>query len=252
MPGTGKITEDIEDVDMKAFLLSAGLGTRLRPLTDTVPKCLVPIKGKPLLTYWIELFERHSITDVLINTHYLHAQVHDYIKQHNISRKNPHIREFYEPELLGSGGTVSANRDFVVDEEFFFICYADNLTNIDLTAMLNFHIKHNSPFTMALFRAANPSQCGIVDLDKDNRIIKFEEKPQNPKSNLANAGLYIAGNNLFEKFPHRSFIDFGKDIIPLLAGNMYGWETSDYLIDIGTPNNYKKAQEDIKWIIQRI
>jgi len=236
---------------MKAFLLAAGLGTRLRPLTDSVPKCLVQIDGKPLLDYWMDLYSLHNVSEVLINTHYMHAQVHEYIYDRNLSGKLPYITEYYESELLGSAGTVAANRDFILNDEAFYICYADNLTNIDLTHMLKFHQAHTASFTMALFRSNNPSQCGIAALDKDDRIARFEEKPLEPESNLANAGVYIADRSLFDLLPPGRFLDFGKDIIPTLVGKMYGWESHDYLLDIGTPENYRKAQEDAKWIIRK-
>ena len=233
---------------MKAFLLAAGFGTRLRPLTDTTPKCLVPIAGKPLLEYWLELFRRHGIAEVLLNTHYLREQVRDFVDRHNRKGLLPRITEFYEPELLGSGGTVAANREFVAGEDSFFICYADNLTNMDLSGMQLFHKENGALLTMALFRAGNPSQCGIARLDEADRIIAFEEKPQCPRSNLANAGVDIAGPELFSYFPDRTFSDFGKDVLPKLVGRMAGWETRDYLLDVGSPANYQKAQEDVQWI----
>ena len=127
---------------MKAFLMAAGLGTRLRPITNTIPKCMVPIQGKPLLAWWMDLFEKHGVSDVLINTHYLPESVRKFIDLYN---KNPehHTKmiESYEPILLGSAGTLRKNRDFVVGENSFLICYADNLTNADLTALAAFHKK---------------------------------------------------------------------------------------------------------------
>lgn len=236
---------------MKAFLLAAGLGTRLRPLTDNVPKCLIPIVGRPLLDYWIDLFARYNVSEVLINTHYLREQVRQYIYDHNLSGRSPQITEYYEPELLGSAGTVAANRSFVANDKVFYICYADNLTNIDLMRMLEFHHCHSASFTMALFHSKRPSQCGIAVLDADDRIIQFEEKPLEPESDLANAGIYIADQRLFDLLPAGRFLDFGKDIIPALVGKMYGWKMQDYLLDIGSPENYRKAQEDAKWIIQK-
>lgn len=179
---------------MKAFLLAAGLGTRLRPLTNTTPKCLVPIDNKPLLQYWVELFEKHNIDEVCINLHYLPEQVVEFINNCN---SNIHWRLSYEPELLGSGGTIFNNKDFIVDDEPFFICYADNLTNIDLSKMLEYHNSKNSVFTMALFESSNPHECGIVSLNEDGYITSFEEKPLYPKGNLANAGIYLANSKIF-------------------------------------------------------
>ena len=229
---------------MKAFLLAAGLGTRLRPLTDTVPKCLVPIKGRPLLGWWLELLAKHKIDEVIINTHYLSEQVSEYIALHNSGGKSPRAIEFYEPKLLGSGGTVKANQDFVKDEECFLICYADNLTDIDLTAIIESHKKNEAKLTMALFRSPNPEQCGIARMDPEGRIIGFEEKPEKPKSNLANGGVYVADADIFEAIPDSKFSDFGKDVLPKLVGDMYGWETKSFILDIGTPENYKKAQKE--------
>ena len=234
---------------MKAFLLAAGFGTRLMPLTKTIPKCLVPICGKPLLQWWIELFEKHGITDVLINTHYLREPVAEFIKQNN--RKGGVIlHEAYEPTLLGSGGTIRDNIDFVENDGSFMVCYADNLTNTDLSEFQAFHAAHDGTLSMALFHTNLPKQCGIAALDDANRIIEFTEKPEHPKSNLANAGIYIANKDVFEDLENKTPLDFGKDVLPLLVGHMYGWEDKDYLIDIGTMENYQKAQEE--WaMIQR-
>lgn len=229
---------------MKAFLLAAGFGTRLRPLTDTTPKCLVPIQGTPLLEWWLRLFEKHGITEVLINTHYLYEQVRDYIEKHNRADNKVKLVEAYEPELLGSGGTVRANFDFVKDESEFFICYADNLTNINLTEMLQFHKEKQGLLTMGLFRANHPEQCGIAELDENYKITSFIEKPEHPKGDLANCGVYIAKPEIISRFPKREFLDFGKDVLPELINDMYGWETKDYLVDIGTPENYKRVQEE--------
>lgn len=231
---------------MKAFLLAAGLGSRLRPLTDTTPKCLVPIDGKPLLDYWMRLFEKHGVDEVFINTHYLHEQVEAYVAAHNADSKKPYLTFAYEPELLGSGGTVRKNRDFIGHDETFLICYADNLTNADLSAMIDFHRKSGSVLTMALFRADNPRECGIAALDEAGKIVEFTEKPAQPKSNLANAGIYVAEKEVFDYIPQTDFSDFGKDVLPKLTGQMNGFALSDYLLDIGTPEKYARAQEDSK------
>lgn len=229
---------------MKAFLLAAGYGTRLRPLTNTVPKCLVPICGKPLLQWWVELFKLHGITDVLINTHYLREPVAEFIKENN-KKGNVILHEAYEPELLGSGGTIRDNRQFIGEDESFMVCYADNLTNTDLAAFQRFHQNHNGILSMALFHTNLAKQCGIAALDEQKRIIEFVEKPDKPKSNLANAGMYIANKEMFSYLWYKASLDFGKDVLPKLVGNMYGWEDKDYLIDIGTMENYQKAQ--IEW-----
>ena len=126
------------------------------------------------------------------------------------------------------------------------ICYADNLTDIDLREMMAFHHSHNGILTMALFHTNSPRQCGIATLDETKRITAFEEKPLQPKSDLANAGIYMADRALFQYLPNGSFLDFGQDILPKLVGTMYGYEISDYLIDIGTGENLNKARREWK------
>lgn len=235
---------------MKAYLLAAGYGTRLRPLTNTIPKCMVPIKGRPLLSWWMELFEKHGINEVLINTHYLREPVREFIKQYNKQHSDMRLYETYENELLGSGGTVAKNKEFVRGEDSFLICYADNITKANLSDMIKVHANHPGCLTMGLFHTNNPRGCGIAALDNENKIIEFIEKPDEPQSDLANAGIYVADNRIFEYIPavtpDKPLIDFGKEVLPNLIGNMYGYEIKEYLLDIGTPENYKKAQEEWK------
>lgn len=235
---------------MKAYLLAAGLGTRLRPLTDTVPKCLVPICGKPLLQWWMELFDKHGISEVLINTHYLPEPVREFIEENNKSFPVK-LYESYENELVGSGGTVRNNKNFVSEEEDFLIAYADNLTNINLSKLIQFHKTQGCMLTMALFHTNKPKECGIATLDENKKIIEFIEKPKVPKSDLANTGVYVCKKEIFTVMPENGFLDFGKDVLPKLVGLMYGWENKDYLIDIGTIDNYNKAQKEWADILKK-
>ncbi len=226
---------------MRAFLLAAGMGTRLRPLTDRVPKCLVSIAGRPLLGWWIDLMERHGIDQVLINTHHLSEMVERYVREQNTKVK---FVIFREPKLLGSAGTLRANREFVVDQKDFFIFYADNLTNYNLSDFLTTHRRSRSIFSMALFRANNIRSCGIAQIDSNGIITGFEEKPAQPKSNLANAGLYITEPSILDLIPEKECADIGFDLLPLLTGKMKGWIGQGYLRDIGTMENLKKAEEE--------
>lgn len=225
---------------MKAFLLAAGLGTRLRPLTDTVPKCLVPINGRPLLSYWMTLLARHGITDVAINTHHLPAAVQVFAA----TVTTPTITLFHEPELLGSAGTIRANRDWVADGEPFLVAYADDLTNADLTALLAVHARRRPILTMGLFHTPEPTRCGIAELDGDEddaAIVTFEEKPAQPKSNLANAGIYVTDARLIERVPEGT-ADFGHHVLPSLIGEMRAHLLRGQLIDVGTWPSYERAQ----------
>jgi mannose-1-phosphate guanylyltransferase len=235
---------------MKVFLLAAGLGTRLRPLTDKIPKCLVPINGKPLLLIWLELCQHHGITEVLINTHHLAEQVNEFIENHKSKFQFLTIRQTHEPVLLGSAGTLIANRKFVKNESLFFILYVDNLTNANLTELIKFHRSHGDLFTMGLFRTDNPTSCGIAELDGNGKIISFEEKPRRPKTDFAAAGVYVASSKIFNFFNNKQREDFnrpldlGFHILPKLIGHMYGYLIKDYLIDIGDMESYRRAQRE--------
>jgi mannose-1-phosphate guanylyltransferase len=233
---------------MKAFLLAAGRGTRLKPYTDAHPKCMIPIHGVPLLRIWIDLFERHGIGEVLINTHHHAEQVHGYLSEIQPCTRVV-LQSVYEPRLLGSAGTIWQNRSFVADQDDFIIAYADNLTNLDLTKMIDFHRNFHSMggvLTMGLMRAPDPTACGIVTLDTNGRIVDFVEKPRHPQSDLANGGIYIAAREIFDAFSEAQrramdVFDLGHHLLPLLAGKMYGYEIGAYLKDIGTPQAYQTA-----------
>jgi mannose-1-phosphate guanylyltransferase len=225
---------------LKAFLLAAGLGTRLRPLTDRIPKCLVPICGKPLLQIWFEMLQKHGVDEVLVNTHYLADQVQEFVANHKFDRLK--VTLFYEAELLGSAGTVAANRDFVGDDPEFLVIYADNLTDFDLSAFIKFHRTKGASFSMALFESPEPTECGIASLDENSQIIEFEEKPAEPKSAWANAGLYIGNQSVLDLIPEKPVCDFGYDVLPLLVGKMYGFRFSGFYCDTGTPERLERAR----------
>ncbi len=236
---------------MKAFLLAAGKGARLKPYTDHNPKCLIPIYGRPLLEIWFDLLVRNGITEVLVNTHHQAKKVAQFIEKKR-SGTQLKILSSYERELLGSAGTLLANRDFVADSNDFIIAYADNLTDIDLVSMIDFHRKCKSRgnvLTMGLFHAPDPRACGIALLDEDKRIIDFREKPQNPMSNMANSGIYVASQNVFDFFPkwekRRDIVfDLGLHVLPALIGKMHGYKIREYLRDIGTIESYNRALEE--------
>jgi NDP-sugar pyrophosphorylase family protein len=175
---------------VKALLLAGGLGTRLRPLTDTIPKCLVEIAGRPLLEYWIDRLVEAGIVEARINTHAHAERVRSYLSREDVQDR-VRLVEAHEPELLGSAGTVAANSDLADGADLIVIIYADNLSDIHLRSMIEYHRSHDDPFTMALFHAPRPEACGIAQMDRDGRIQAFIEKPKEPVGDLANAGLYV-------------------------------------------------------------
>lgn len=227
---------------MKAFLLAAGEGTRLRPLTSNIPKCLVPIQGKPLLGIWLEWCAAYGIDQILLNSHAHSQRVQEYVATY---RGPIRITLTYEPELLGSAGTLVRNRDFVVSEPEFAILYADVLTSCRFDRLLEFHRMRRAPVTVGTYRVANPSQCGILTTDESGRVIDFVEKPEAPKSDTAFSGILVGGPALVGCLPERVPSDIGFDVLPHLTGRMFAYPIEEFLLDIGTLEKYERAQ--LEW-----
>jgi len=228
---------------VKALLLAGGLGTRLRPLTETIPKCLIPIAGRPLLDYWVQYLAEAGIVEARINTHAHAERVRDYIESVNASGRL-RLVEAHEPELLGSAGTVAANAELADGAETVVILYADNLSDLDLRPLLAYHRRHGDPLTMVLFRAPDPRACGIVELDAQDRIVSFVEKPERPKSDLANAGLYVLDAAAYRAIAAMRAFDLGFDVLPQFVGRMRGWVWGGYFRDVGTHQALEQARHD--------
>ena len=226
---------------MKAFILAAGSGTRLRPLTDAVPKCLVPIAGVPMLQIWFEICRSAGITDVLINLHAHAEQVRAFISTH---AGDLNVTLFEEPVLLGSAGTLRANRNWLGDDPEFWVLYGDVLTDLDFPDVLANHRRQRSAATLVVYQVDNPKRCGIVTVDGEKRIIAFVEKPENPASDLAFAGIMIASPGICDLIPDKPTPDIGFDLLPQLVGNMHAYPNAGLLIDIGTRETYERAQRE--------
>lgn len=230
---------------MRALLLAAGHGTRLRPLTNTLPKCLVPISGKPLLDYWLDLlFANDDFERALINTHWLADQVISHVAT---SRWKDRIDLVHEEELLGTAGTILANREYF-SREPFLVAHADNLTAFDVRGFVDQH-RHRPDGTvlsMLAFRTDSPSSTGILELDADNVVIQFHEKVANPPGNLANAAVYILEPEIVDFIValNRPIVDFSTEVIPHFIGRIYAVETPCYHRDIGTPESLELAQRE--------
>jgi mannose-1-phosphate guanylyltransferase len=232
--------------DTRCVLLAAGMGTRLRPLTDTVPKCLVDIGGKALLDYWFDNLERAGVRDVLVNTHHLRDAMHLHFERTRAARGSAfNLIEAYEPKLLGSAGTIAANGGFMDGASDALIVYADNLSNVELRAVLDFHRAHGDPFTMVLFRTTRPKECGIATLDASGRVVAFIEKPAEPSSNLANAGIYVVSAAAYREIADLAAFDLGFDVIPRFVGRMRGFLHDGYHRDIGHLEALEQARRDV-------
>jgi mannose-1-phosphate guanylyltransferase len=226
---------------VKAFLLAAGLGSRLRPITDVTPKCMLAIGGRPLLDIWLEAFDRAGVDEVLVNLHYLPDVVSRHLAAH---QGPPAVRTVYEPELLGSAGTLAANRQWVDDEAFFLACYADNLTDFDLRSLIDAHMEDRAIATLTVFHSPNPSAGGVVELDRTGLVIGFVEKPRQPVSDLVNAGMYAFHPNVLDEIGVASPTDIGYDLLPRLVGRARAVSVEGYFRDIGTADAYRHACEE--------
>lgn len=226
---------------MRALLLAAGLGTRLRPLTDGIPKCLVPIHGKPLLQIWLERLTEAGIGPFLVNTHYHAEAVRDFVAASAFSSS---VDLVHETELRGTAGTLLSNREFFGSDDGMLV-HADNYCLADFREFVDAHV-HRPPeclLTMMTFRASDPSSCGIVELDARGVVTGFHEKTPNPPGNLANGAVYLLSQELLAGL-ERDFVgatDFSIDVLGKLTGRMYSYETSATFLDIGTPATYALA-----------
>ena len=224
---------------VRALLLAGGLGTQLRPLTDTIPKCLVPIAGRSLLDYWIERLTEAGIAEARINTHAHADQIRNSISRINTEGRL-RLTESYEPQLRGSAGTVTANDDLAVDVADIVIISTDTFSDVNLRALLAFHLWHGDPLSMMLFRAPNPRACRIAELDTHGRVVSFIEKPERPASDLADAGLYVASAAAYREIAAMR----ASDVLPQFVGRMRGWVWGGYHRDIGTLAALEDAHRD--------
>jgi mannose-1-phosphate guanylyltransferase len=225
---------------VKAFLLAAGLGTRLRPITDTIPKCMLVIDDRPLLDIWLDRLAAAGVDEVLVNLHHLP----EVVRRHLAARTGPpSVRTVFEPALLGSAGTLLANRAWVEDEPFFLACNADNLTDFDLRLLIDAQSAHGPVATLTVFHSDNPSAGGVVELDASGKIVGFVEKPIEPVSDLVNAGIYAFQPGVLDDIKATP-ADIGYDLLPQLVDRARAVPVESYFRDVGTADAYQRAREE--------
>jgi NDP-sugar pyrophosphorylase family protein len=228
---------------MKALILAAGAGTRLRPLTDTCPKPMAPIAGRPLLAWTLEWLRRYGVTDVALNLHHLPDVVREGLGDGACFGMRLHYA--VETELRGTAGALHNFPDFF--DQPFLVIYGDLLLDIDLDELIRFHRQRRALMTLALKCTDHPQSQGMVEVDATGRVVRFVEKPVVwDGDDTANAGVYVCEPEVVEWTPP-GFSDFGHDIIPamLRAGApVYGRPLRGYLLDIGTPAAYAQAQQE--------
>ena len=232
---------------MKAMILAAGLGTRLRPLTNLVSKPMVQLAGRPCLEHTIRLLRRYGITDIIINLHYMPKP----IRQHFAGGEpfGVNITYSYEEELLGTAGGVK-NVESYFGEDSFLVVSGDALTDINLDLFHEYHRSHGGIATLALKKVPDPTYYGVVTRDSEGYITQFQEKPtlKEAISTLANTGIYLFENEIFSYIPEDQFFDFGVNVFPELLGKgekIAGYAMRNYWCDIGTLEVYREAHYDM-------
>ena len=232
---------------MKAIILAAGKGERLKGVIDAVPKPMVRIAGKPILHHNIEWLKKHGVTDIYVNLHHLPFVVTDYFGEG--MRFGVKLSYSYEKELLGTAGAVRKIADEFLQpwgDGYFLVVYGDNLMDYDLESIRAFHLAHHAVATIALYRKDEVSQSGIAVLDCEGRVLRFVEKPKPEEriSNLVNTGIYVLDREALRYMPGGKYLDFGRDVFPVMArcaSALYGIEVKGRLIAIDTPDLLRAA-----------
>ncbi|MBC8141307.1 MAG: NDP-sugar synthase [Armatimonadetes bacterium] len=231
---------------MKAMILAAGEGTRLRPLTLNLPKPMVPVANVPLLVRTIALLRAHGITEIAVNLHYRGEIIQDTLGDGSAHGVRLHYSD--EPELMGTAGGVKRMEAFL--DEPFLVLYGDNLYRADFAPLLAAHQKSGAVATIATFTTPDPTSCGLVVIDAAGIVTRFQEKPPAHEvfTDQANAGVYVCDPAIFSYIPEGTVYDFGKNVFPAIleAGRhrIAALTLSGYLQDTGTVENYRKANFD--------
>ena len=227
-----------------ALLLAAGLGTRLRPLTDVLPKCLAPIRGRPLLEYWLRDLTQAGVDRIVVNTHYRADLVETFIETGPWSDRVVLVRE---ERLLGTGGTLRANAARFPKGPLL-VAHADNLSFFDVKAFFAAHAERPAEacLTMMTFTTDEPEQCGIVSTDARGLVDAFHEKVASPPGNHANAAVYIVEPEVVAYIESlgRDLVDISTEVLPHFLGRMTTWHNTGYHRDIGNLPAWRTAQRE--------
>lgn len=224
---------------MKAVILAGGEGTRLRPLTQDLPKPLVPLVNRPFVRHQIDWLKRHGVTDVILSVH------HQAERFHHLLGDEAHLLQ--EDRPLGTAGAARLAYEQLKDETFV-VLNGDILTDLDLTAMRAFHREKGAHATLALARVADPTAYGLVMTAPDDRVTAFIEKPSAAEAigNTINAGIYLMEPSVLANIPPDTPTSFERHVFPLLAARdpLFGYASSLYWRDIGTLQQYLLAHRD--------
>jgi len=227
----------------KVIILCGGEGTRLRPLTLSTPKPMLPIGYKPILEHTMQFYSNQGFHNFILSLGYLAEHIMKYFG--NGSVQNANINYVTEKHPLGTGGALKNSENFINST---FICtYGDVFFgNINLKELVQFHKEKQALGTIVLWKARDARRFGLVEMDKDNRITEFTEKPKYMTAGLINAGLYILEPEIFKFIPKNRTISLENDVVTELVKkeNLYGFVHSGYWADVGLPEDYEKVAQD--------
>ena len=213
-----------QEKPVRALLLAGGLGTRLRPITNEMPKCLVEVNNKSLLERWFDKLKEINCERVLVNTHYMHEKVIKFIKERQ--KDELEIDYIYEPVLLGTAGTLIKNKTFF-KRGTNMVIHADNIMKDDLIGLLKAHNQKpkECKMTMLTFSTNEPESCGIVEIDEKGIVRTFTEKSKRPPGKIANGAIYAIDFSLIEELGKEQINDLSTEVLPRLIGQIYTWHT---------------------------
>jgi len=232
---------------VKAVVLVGGTGTRLRPLTLTVPKQVLPIVEVPMIERVLAYLEGHGVDEAVLSLGYLHGAFEALFPDGTAGG----VRLTYavEPEPLDTAGAVGFAARHAGISERFLVVNGDVLTDLDITAMVAFHVERKAQATISLAQVDDPSAFGLVPIDGDGKVVAFVEKPAPGAvgAALVNAGTYVLEPSVLDLIPEGRRVSIEREVFPALAtaGTLYGFASPDYWTDTGTPRQYLQSQLDL-------
>ncbi|WP_457750453.1 sugar phosphate nucleotidyltransferase [Thermococcus sp.] len=230
---------------MKAVILAGGFGTRLRPISSTRPKPMVPVLGKPNLQYILESLERiPEIDEVILSVHYMRGEIREFIHE-KMADYPKSIRFVNDPMPLETGGALKNIEDYVGDD--FLVIYGDVFTNFDYRELIKAHEANAGLITVAVTKVYDPERYGVVETDEEGKVTHFEEKPKRPKTNLVDAGIYMVNKKILEAIPKGKEVYFEREVLPkyVATGDVYTYKIPReyYWVDLGTPDDLFYAHQ---------
>ena len=233
---------------MNAVVMAGGEGSRLRPLTLTRPKPMLPLVNRPVLGHILHLLRHHDITDVIITVQYLATQIQDYFGDGRSLGMN--LDYVVEESPLGTAGSVRNAADRLGKDEPFLVISGDALTDFDLGRVVAFHKQRSAALTMALTHVPNPLEYGVINIEEDGRVLQYLEKPSwgSVTSDTVNTGIYVVDPSTLARIPADTRLDWSQDIFPgmlRVGAPLYGYVAEGYWCDIGTLPEYHRANADL-------